>query len=53
MVIFGRSGMMIVAPRHKGKGLFSARDNQDDDLIVARDGGRPGPRLRSMAARRR
>jgi hypothetical protein len=56
-IISGRYIWMIVAGRQKRKcyfwSLLSRRDNQADDLIVARDGGRPGPGARSMAARRR
>ncbi|MFL5189779.1 MAG: IS630 family transposase [Microvirga sp.] len=55
MVICSRGGLMIVALRQRMQGLswLSPSVNQDDVLIVARVGGRPGPRLRSIAVRRR
>lgn len=53
MRICSRNNWMIVAARHVHKPLFYPRDNQDGNLIVARLGGRPGPRFRSMAARLR
>jgi hypothetical protein len=54
MTICGRGSWMIVAERQEGKSFFLPRsDNQDEALIVAREGGRPGPLERSMAARLR
>jgi hypothetical protein len=44
---------MIVAARQGIKWFLVMRDNQDEVLIVARVGGRPGPRFRSTAARLR
>jgi hypothetical protein len=47
----------VLAARHRTKGdheqRVSRRDNQVFDLLVAREGGRPTPRLRSTAVRRR
>jgi hypothetical protein len=51
--VCGRGGWMVVAARHGRKRFLGQRDNQDEVLVVARVGGRPGPRLRSMAARLR
>jgi hypothetical protein len=56
MTICGRGIWMIVVERQEGKSFFdflSRSDNQDEALIVAREGGRPGPLERSMAARLR
>jgi hypothetical protein len=56
MTICGRGIWMIVVERQEGKLFFdflSRSDNQDEALIVAREGGRPGPLERSMAARLR
>lgn len=53
MRVCGRGGWMIAAERHGRKRFPGRRDNQDEVLIVARVGGRPGPRLRSTAARLR
>ena len=46
---YGRGGEMIVASDNKASGFFVSvalierSDNQDEALIVARAGGRPGP----------
>jgi hypothetical protein len=57
MRIRGRGGSMIVTALLSRKRVLllwlTRRDNQALAMVVAWTGGRPGPRLRSSAARRR